>query len=261
MNERKYPEDQLRAVLESGYNFCNQPGFIPDDPISIPHRFTRKADIELAGFLTSTLAWGRRRTIIDSASRLLASMGNEPAGFLLDASPRDFKPFLGFVHRTFNGDDCIFFLTALQRIFREHGSLEPLFTTINTRGATHAIIQFRTSFLQTDHLPRSEKHLANPQTGSACKRINMFLRWMVRRDSRGVDFGLWKTIDPSALVCPLDLHSGRTARNLGLLSRRQNDWKAALELTDALRRFDPADPVRFDFALFGMGIGMDGMTG
>ncbi len=246
--------DNLKELLDHKFLEYNTPGFIADDPVSIPHRFFLKQDIEISGFLSATIAWGNRKSIVSNANRLVQLTGNSPYNFLLTAKPQDFKPFIQFVHRTFNGDDCLFFLSSLQNIYRTYGSLEPLFITMNQHGAEHAIGRFRTIFLSTDHLKRSEKHLANPEAGSAAKRINLFLRWMVRKDNRGVDFGHWKSIDPKMLICPLDIHSGRVARYLGLLKRSQNDWKAAVELTEALRRFDPADPVKYDFALFGMGI-------
>ena len=232
----------------------NVPGFIADDPISIPHRFIAKQDIEIAGFLTATISWGNRRSIVSNAQRLVGMMGGSPYDFLLHAKSEDFKPFLRFVHRTFNGNDCVFFLTSLKHIYSQYHSLEPLFGTMDERGAAHAISVFREVFLSTAHLPRSEKHIADPLNGSAAKRINMFLRWMVRRDGCGVDFGIWESIDPAKLVCPLDLHVGRVARKLGLLHRHQNDWKAAMELTVALRELDPVDPVKYDFALFGTGV-------
>jgi uncharacterized protein (TIGR02757 family) len=246
--------NNLKELLDHKFLEYNTPGFIVNDPVSIPHRFFLKQDIEISGFLSATIAWGNRKSIVSNANRLVALTGNSPHDFLLTAKPKDFKPFLQFVHRTFNGDDCLFFLSSLQNIYRTYDSLEPLFITMNQDGAEHAISRFREIFLSTVHLKRSEKHIANPQAGSAAKRINLFLRWMVRSDTRGVDFGIWKSIDPKMLVCPLDIHSGRVARNLGLLRRSQNDWKAAMELTEALSKFDPADPVKYDFALFGMGI-------
>ena len=216
--------------------------------------FTKKEDIEIAGFLTATLAWGNRKSIVASGRRLMYLMDDSPGDFLINADQKDFKPFLNFVHRTFNGDDCLFFVTALQNIYRRHHSLEPLFGTLDEHGPAHAISRFRESFLSAGHLHRTEKHLSNPMAGSATKRINMFLRWMVRRDDRGVDFGIWKSISASNLVCPLDVHSGRVARKLGLLRRTADDWKAAEELTASLRKLDPCDPVKYDFALFGLGV-------
>ena len=254
INPRELTIMDLFSFLEEKYNQYNQPSFIESDPISVPHRFTLKQDIEIAGFLSATIAWGNRKSIVSNASRLIGMMGNSPYDFLLNAHSCDFKPFLKFAHRTFNGDDCLFFITSLQSIYRQYHSLEPLFSTLNDHGAAHAISSFRATFLEVDHLSRSEKHLSNPMAGSATKRINMFLRWMVRHDDRGVDFGLWKSIDPSNLICPLDVHVGNVARKLGLLQRINNDWKAAEELTANLRKFDPGDPVKYDFALFGLGV-------
>ncbi len=244
---------KIKDFLEEQYLRFNNPGFIDSDPVSIPHLFTRPGDIEIAGFLSATLAWGNRKSFIAHA-RSSFDDGRCPRDFLVAASPADLKPFPKFVHRTFNGDDALFFITALRNICRRYTSFEPLFQSMNEQGAAHAISRFRSVFLETDHLPRSEKHLANPAKGSAAKRINMFLRWMVRNDGRGVDFGLWKSISPAALICPLDLHTGKTARALGLLQRKANDWKAAVELTGHLRHLDPEDPVKYDFALFGLSI-------
>ncbi|MCX6306651.1 MAG: TIGR02757 family protein [Bacteroidetes bacterium] len=251
---RTATDQELKELLDHKVLEYNTPEFIADDPVSVPHLFTLKQDIEISGFLSATIAWGNRKSIVQDSNRLVQMMDNTPYDFLLHAKPEDFKPFLRFVHRTFNGDDCLFFLTSLQAIYRQYQSLEPLFATMNEQGPAHAISRFRERFLSTDHLGRSEKHIANPLAGSAAKRINMFLRWMVRRDACGVDFGLWRSINPSMLICPLDIHVGRVARSLGLLHRAQNDWKAAIELTESLSMFDPHDPVKYDFALFGMGV-------
>jgi uncharacterized protein (TIGR02757 family) len=251
---RPLTKADLFTLLETNYHYFNQPEFVESDPVAVPRQFTLRQDIEIAGFITSTIAWGNRTSILANARILMKMMDNAPYDFITHAAPKDFKPFLSFVHRTFNGDDCLYFLVSLQNIYRQYQSLEPLFCTLNENGAAHAISRFRDAFLSTGHLKRSEKHIANPMAGSAAKRINMYLRWMVRDDSHGVDFGLWHSIDQANLVCPLDVHSGRVARELGLLHRRQNDWKAAMELTRSLREFDPDDPVKYDFALFGMGV-------
>ncbi len=245
---------ELFAFLEEQYLQYNRLDFIESDPVSVPHLFKGRQDIEIAGFMSATIAWGNRKSIVSNALKLMTMTDMAPHAFLMNAKPHEFRPFLSFVHRTFNGDDCLFFLASLKNIYARHGTLEPLFSSMNSSGAAHAIGRFRGAFLETDHLPRSEKHLANPAAGSAAKRINMFLRWMVRVDSHGVDFGLWKSIDPASLVIPLDVHTGRVARALGLLQRTQNDWKSALELTQILRQFDPADPVKYDYALFGTGV-------
>ena len=245
---------ELFAFLEAGYSRYNCPGFIASDPISVPHRFTLKQDIEIAGFLAATISWGNRKSIVANAMKLTDLMGKSPYEFLLNAKTGDFRPFLQFVHRTFNGEDCLFFVTSLRNLYRRYECMELLFSSVNQQGTAHAIGNFRDAFLSTAHLKRSEKHISNPAGGSAAKRINMFLRWMVRTDNMGVDFGLWNTIDPANLICPLDLHSGNVARKLGLLKRKVNDWKAAEELTANLRKFDPRDPVIYDFALFGLGV-------
>lgn len=247
------PREALHAWLEERHNRYNNTTFIASDPVSVPHRYSLKQDIEIAGFLAATIAWGNRKSILGNAVKLMLLMDDAPYDFIRNAQPADFKPLLTFVHRTFNGDDCLFFITSLQQLYRESDSLEHLFD-FNEGGAKHAICSFRRDFLTPEHLARTEKHIADPEAGSAAKRINMFLRWMVRRDEKGVDFGIWRTIDPALLICPLDVHSGRVARKLGLLQRRQNDWRAATELSEALRSFDPEDPVKYDFALFGAGM-------
>ena len=254
----KVETQELSSFLEEKYNQYNHPGFIVNDPVSVPRLFTTRQDIEISGFLAATISWGNRKSIVANANRLVRLMGGEPYEFMVNAGPEDFKPFRNFIHRTFNGDDCLFFIASLQHIYKEYHSMEPLFSTMNEYGAAHAIGRFRKVFLDTEHLRRSEKHISDPMAGSAAKRMNMFLRWMVRRDNHGVDFGLWRSIDPANLICPLDVHSGNVARRLGLLQRKANDWRAAEELTANLRQFDPSDPVRYDFALFGMGVnGLD----
>jgi uncharacterized protein (TIGR02757 family) len=245
---------ELFEFLEFNYDQYNTPEFIESDPISIPHLFTKKQDIEIAGFLTATISWGTRKSIIINARKLIQMMDDDPHSFIMGASEFDLLPFRKFVHRTFNGEDCIFFLQSLKNIFTKIESMEVLFMPANNIGMSEAIGHFREEFLLTPHQKRSEKHISDPLSGSSAKRINMFLRWMIRNDSHGVDFGLWKRITPSELMCPLDVHSGNVARKLGLLTRKSNDWKAAEELTLNLRRFDPSDPVKYDFALFGLGI-------
>lgn len=234
----------------------NNTDFIESDPISIPHMFTCKEDIEISGFLTSVISWGRRTAIIKSARQLMDLMDNSPYDFLVNCDESDFKRFANFVYRTFNSDDCLFLVTALRNIYLRSDSLESIATQTfnNSNNIFDVVVGLREAILQTPHLKRSEKHLANPQTGSAAKRINMYLRWMIRKDEGGVDFGIWKNIPQSKLMCPLDVHSGNVARKLGLLTRKQNDWKAVEELTAQLRTFDPQDPVKYDYALFGMGV-------
>ena len=250
----KLSKQELFEFLEIKQEQYNNPEFIPSDPISIPHLFTKNQDIEIAGFLTSTISWGSRKIIVSNSRKLIQLMDDDPFSFIMDASENDLLPFRKFIHRTFNGEDCVFFLQSLKNIYTKHESMEELFLPSANNGISHAIGNFRKEFLLTSHQKRSEKHIADPFSGSSAKRINMFLRWMVRNDSRGVDFGIWKQIDPSALICPLDVHVGNVARKLGLLTRKANDWKAAEELTTSLRKFDPSDPVKYDFALFGLGI-------
>lgn len=244
----------LYSFLEENYRRFNHPSFIASDPVSIPHRFTNKEDIEIAGMLTALISWGNRASILTSAERLLNLMSHEPHTFVMQSSRADLAPLRNFVHRTFQGEDCDFLVRALQHIYRNRGGLEALFVPEGDGGIRRAIGNFRQAALEVPHFPRSEKHLANPEAGSAAKRINMFLRWMVRSDDRGVDFGIWRSVDPASLICPLDVHTGRIARKLGLLTRKTNDWKAAEELTASLRAFDPSDPVKYDFALFGIGV-------
>lgn len=245
----------LKAFLEEKYNQYNQVRFIETDPVSVPHQFARTEDIEIAAFLSATIAWGQRTTIIRNANRLVEQMDRQPFEFMVNSSSVELKRFDSFVHRTFNGIDCRYFILALTAIYREKGGLEKLFSdgfavdgTIKT-----AINCFRDNFLSFTPPPRTGKHIANPATGSSAKRINMFLRWMVRSAKGGVDFGLWASIPSSALMMPLDVHSGSVARKLGILQRVQNDWQAVEELTANLRLFDPSDPVKYDFALFGLG--------
>jgi uncharacterized protein (TIGR02757 family) len=243
----------LKEFLSQKTELYNNPSFIETDPISVPHRFDKKEDIEIAGFLTASIAWGNRTTIIKNATRLMQLMDNAPYDFVLNFQPKDLQRFKNFKHRTFQYSDLQFFLTSLQNIYRNHHGLEAVFGIYPDNMKT-AIENFRTVFLQSPHLPRSEKHISSPLKNSACKRINMFLRWMVRNDKKGVDFGIWKTVSPSALMLPLDVHTGNVARKVRLLSRKQNDWKAVEEVTQKLREFNPEDPVIYDFALFGLGV-------
>jgi uncharacterized protein (TIGR02757 family) len=248
-------EKELYELLEEKYyEYCN-PFFIETDPISIPHKFNKKEDIEISGFFSSTIAWGQRKTIIANATKLMNFFDNSPYQFIIQHNENDLKKLQSFVHRTFNGDDCIYFVESLKNIYDKYNGLENVFSDIfrqnNDMFAT--ISRFNNIFFSLPHLKRTEKHISNPEKGSAAKRINMFLRWMVRNDNRGVDFGLWKKIPVSALLCPLDLHSANTARKLGIISRKQNDRKTVEELMITLRKFDKNDPVKYDFALFGIG--------
>jgi uncharacterized protein (TIGR02757 family) len=246
----------LRAFLDEKVMQYNTAAFIPDDPVSVPRGFSRKEDIEISGFLAASIAWGRRETIVKNAGKLMQYMDYEPYKFILSAADSEYRPFKKFVHRTFNGNDCIYFLKALKHIYKGHGGLEQLFNqgVDATGNMMDAISYVRNIFFGIQHPARTGKHFADPLKNASAKRINMFLRWMVRQDKCGVDFGLWKSIPASMLMCPLDLHTGNTARMLGLLSHRPNDRKAVEELTAQLRLLDAHDPVKYDFALFGLGI-------
>ncbi len=243
----------IKELLDLKFKQFNNPDFIETDPISIPHLFTKKEDIEIAGFFAATIAWGQRITILKNARLLMQYMEDEPHDFILNAKKEDLKRFKKFVHRTFNGEDAIFFVKALQEIYKNNSGLENVMSKYpEDLGKT--ISHFRKTFLETGKTDRTHKHVSDPLKNSSSKRICMFLRWMVRKDKAGVDFGIWKTIKPSQLYTPLDLHSGATARKLGLLTRKQDNWKAVTELTHELRKFDKNDPVKYDFALYGLGI-------
>ena len=246
---------EIKEFLEEKHDLYNQASFIDSDPIQIPHLFSKKEDIEIAGFLTSSIAWGNRKMIIRNAEKMIAFMQNNPYEFLLneDISLSDVQ---NIGHRTFKPEDFLFFLQSLKNIYKNHVGLEDVFTRgYKTENSVYsAISYFRNIFFELPHLDRTEKHIANVIKNSAAKRINMFLMWMVRNDNRGVHFGLWDKISPADLIIPLDVHTGNTARSLGLLKRKQNDRKAAEELTDNLKQFDPDDPIKYDFALFGLGV-------
>ncbi len=247
------PAEGIVDFLNLKYDQYNRLDFIETDPISVPHQFSQKEDIEIAGFLAATIAWGQRKTIINNSNKLVQWMDYSPHNFVMNASKKEIEKFKDFKHRTFNGTDCIYFLRSLKNIYKNHDGLEGVFNTgFQKGGSKEAITFFREIFFEIDHPSRTLKHISNPEDNSAAKRINMYLRWMIRKDKRGVDFGLWKT-SPSLLCCPLDVHSGNVARKLGILKRTQNDWKAVKELTDILLEFDPKDPVKYDFALFGLG--------
>lgn len=254
-NSKKLTQD-LKTLLDNKAEHYNTKGFIEADPIAIPHRFTKKEDIEITAFWTSILAWGQRVTIINKSTELFDLMGGTPHDFILHHSERDRQRFAEFKHRTFNYTDTLYFLEFLQNHYRQHDSLEEAFLKDGSFfDVETSLINFRENFFDHPYAPkRTTKHIASPARRSTCKRLNMFLRWMVRNDSNGVDFGLWHKIPPSALMMPLDVHVERVARHLGLLQRKQSDWQTVVELTDNLREFDPIDPVKYDFALFGMGV-------
>lgn len=246
---------ELRDFLNQKVIQYNKPEFVTSDPIQVPKKFSKLQDIEIAAFFAATIAWGNRTSIIKNAENLMERMGNNPYDFVLNASNKDLKSLRGFVHRTFNEVDALFFVKALRGIYTKHQSLENLFLpTVSEVNLHEGICRFRKVFFDIPYPPRTSKHVSNPHKGSAAKRLHMFLRWMVRRDKNGVDFGLWKNIDPALLSCPLDIHSGNVARKLGLLKRKQNDLKALIELDNQLRKLDPQDPVKYDFALFGLGV-------
>ena len=270
----KLKSEELKEFLEEKYDKYNRIDFIGSDPISIPHQFIKKEDIEIAGFLAATIAWGQRVTIIKN--RLIKLMNNSPFDFIMNAKEKDFKRFADFKHRTFNSVDVIFFLKSLKNIYQKHGGLQNVFNLQEKRlsmieyNVQNAITNFRDVFFSIPYPARTTKHISNPSENSSAKRLCMYLRWMVRKDKRGVDFGLWSKSDfligdkmhqlknsyisSPLLKCPLDVHSGNVARKLGLLNRTQNDWKAVEELTNNLKKFDASDPVKYDFALFGLGV-------
>jgi uncharacterized protein (TIGR02757 family) len=244
----------LKEFLDKKVREYNCPAFIKDDPIAIPHLFTKKQDIEIAGFFAAVFAWGNRTTIIAKSNELMQRMDNSPYAFIKDHSPRDLKKLKGFKHRTFHEDDLYYFIEFFHQHYSKHNSLEAAFFPITDLDTEHGLTHFKKYFFSFEHLKRTEKHISSPLQKSTCKRLNMFLRWMVRNDNKGVDFGLWKNISPSKLICPIDVHVARVSKKLGLLKRKQVDWLAAIELTDALRKLDKHDPVKYDFALFNLGV-------
>jgi uncharacterized protein (TIGR02757 family) len=246
---------EVKELLERKFIQYNSPEFIETDPIRIPHLFSRNEDREISGFIAATLAWGQRVTIINNSRKLMDKMGSSPFDFVMSFKEKDLQNFYGFVHRTFNFADLCVFFWALKNLYQVHGGMENIFVEgLKKSDMGNAIAHFRNVFFQIPHPHRTEKHVSNPLSGASAKRINMFLRWMIRKDNAGVDFGIWQRISPGELICPLDVHSGRVARKLGLLSRKQNDWKAAIELTSNLKLLDENDPVKYDFALFGLGV-------
>lgn len=245
----------LKEFLDEKVVQYNNPQFIESDPIQIPHRFSRKEDIEISGFLVATIAWGQRKTIINNGLKLMDLMGDSPYDFVMQFSEKDEERLSGFVHRTFNSIDLTYFMYALQHIYQNHSGMEIIFSTYAKNDSLQlAIHHFKKVFFELPHPKRTQKHVSDPLKNSAAKRINMFLRWMVRNDHAGVDFGIWNSLAPSQLSCPLDVHSGNVARKLKLLKRKQNDGKALSELDTALRSLDNVDPVKYDFALFGLGV-------
>lgn len=248
--------EDLKSFLDEKVEKFNRPAFVETDPIQVPRKFTQKEDIEISGFLTATIAWGNRTAIIKNAEKLNSLMGNQPFDFVLNASNPEIQQLQKFVHRTFNGTDCIYFINSLKNIYKNHGGLQSVFETgfqsASRQTVKSALANLFEIFFE---LPgeRTRKHISNVQKGSSGKRLNMFLRWMVRNDKSGVDFGIWEGIPASKLMLPLDVHTGNVGRKLGILQRKSNDWKAVEEITKTLRKFDPTDPIKYDFALFGLG--------
>lgn len=251
----------LKTLLNSKVDQYNQPSFIEHDPISIPHLFTRKQDIEIAGFFAAIFAWGIRTTIINKSKELLELMDNAPHDFIIHHTDRELQTMLAFKHRTFNTTDLLYFILFLKHHYESNNSLETAFSKWMNKNDTtveKGLIGFHDYFFSLEDAPvRTKKHIATPIRNSTCKRLNMYLRWMVRSDNKGVDFGLWKSIKPAQLVCPIDVHVARVATHLGMINDQQVNWKTALDLTERLKEFDAKDPCKYDFALFGMGVGKD----
>ncbi len=247
---------QLKKYLDTKVRLYNQPAFIEKDPICIPHSFSKKQDIEISGLFAATLAWGNRTTIINNCRKLMSWMDNAPHDFICNHTDTELKPFVHFVHRTFNATDLLYFISLLQHHYRLHDSLESAF--VSDKKYTHetveaALIHYHNYFFSIEHPERTRKHVATPVRNSACKRLNMYLRWMVRKDNKGVDFGIWQKIKPSQLICPLDVHVARVAHRLELIDNIKSDWKNALLLTSKLKQLNPKDPAVYDYALFGLG--------
>jgi len=248
-------KSELKSFLDFKVEQYNNPEFIDSDPVQIPHQFSKKEDIEIAGFLTATIAWGNRKSILKNANGLMERLDRSPFDFILNHTESDLDNLSGFVHRTFNETDLLYFISALKNIYTNHGGIEEVFTkNAEKQTLQPAIHEFKKVFFELPHLSRTQKHVSDPLKNSAAKRINMYLRWMVRNDTAGVDFGIWKKLSAAQLSCPLDVHSGNVARKLKLLKRKANDAKALNELDTALRKLDPIDPVKYDFALFGLGV-------
>ncbi len=245
-------------LLNEKYELFNQPNFIPHDPICIPHQFSKKQDIEITGFIAATLAWGQRKTIINKCNEFIGLMDNAPYDFIKNYQDSDLKRFLAFKHRTFNATDTLYFIEFFKDFYSKNDSLENAFLVglkQQDDDIKVGLENFQNVFFSLEDYPiRTRKHVATPARNSSCKRINMFLRWMVRKDSKGVDFGIWDKIKTSQLVCPCDVHVERVARKLGLITRPKPDWQTAVELTQNLKQLDPIDPVKYDFALFGLGV-------
>jgi len=254
----QFPRKYVIELLEQKHKQYNTPGFIQNDPVCIPHLFTKKQDIEIMGFWAAVLAWGKRKTIISKSKELISLMDGAPYDFVINHTDSDLKKFLSFKHRTFNSTDTLYFLHFFQQHYQNYNSLESAF--ISKPNAGQSVVEagltgFHNYFSSLEYFPeRTRKHVATPARKSACKRLNMFLRWMVRKDEQGVDFGIWNKISPADLICPCDVHVDRIGRLLGLIKHTRTNWQTAVELTESLRLLDPNDPVKFDYALFGLGI-------
>lgn len=251
-------KEEVHELLEAMYARFNRLTFIENDPVCIPHLFSKKEDIEIMGFWAAILAWGQRVTIINKSKELISLMGGAPHDFVINHSESDLKRFEKFVHRTFNYTDTLYFIHFFKSYYQKHDSLEWAFSQgmgAGDNNIENGLVHFNKLFFGLEYFPeRTKKHVPTPERKSACKRLNMFLRWMVRKDDKGVDFGIWNKIKPSQLVCPCDLHVDRVARKLKLIERKNTDWLTAVELTENLKQFDPSDPVKYDFALFGLGM-------
>ncbi len=244
----------LKATLDEAFFKFSNRGFIEEDPVLIPHLFQKKQDIEIAGYIAATFAWGQRKTIINKSKEFLSLMDNSPLEFVLNFQDSDEKQFHGFKHRTFNGMDAISFLKFFRKCYSKFESLEDMAFSNNSEDVKSGIIQIRESFIEfASPMERTLKHVQNPLKGSACKRINMFFRWMVRKDNDGVDFGIWKNLGPSNLICPLDIHVSRASYELGMIKKVTSDWNTAIEITNVLLELDPKDPIKYDIALFSLG--------
>lgn len=253
-------QQELKKILDQKVKQYNQLAFIEKDPICIPHQFKKQQDIEIAAFFASIFAWGNRTTIINKSNELLDRMDHAPYDFCTQHQPKDLKKLIGFVHRTFNDTDALYCIEFFKHHFKENKSLEAAFFINQISGnkiknVQEGLTHFQSYFMSLEDAPkRTQKHIASPVTGSTCKRLNMFLRWMIRKDKQGVDFGIWNAVKPADLIIPIDVHVARVSRSLGILKRPQTDWQAALELTEYCRTLDPKDPVKYDFALFSLGV-------
>jgi len=251
---------EIKKLLDQKVRQYNKIDFIEKDPICIPHKFTKQQDIEIAAFFAAIFAWGNRTTIINKSKELLNRMDNSPYDFCIYHQAKDLKKIIGFVHRTFNDTDALYCIEFFKQHFQKQQSLETAFFTNQNNGGKiksveAALTNFQTYFMSFEDAPkRTKKHIASPASGSTCKRLNMFLRWMIRQDKQNVDFGIWKSIKPSDLIMPIDVHVARVSRSIGILKRPQTDWQAALELTNYCRSLDPKDPVKYDYALFSLGV-------